>query len=268
MTQGRGRVSVWLEKRPAAKRPGVKRRSGSGSDAQPDGLDRERITATAVRILDADGLARFSMRRLAAELGVTAMSVYWYVDSKEDLLELALDAAQGELEAPGGAGDWRQQLRAVAHDRRALLRRHPWAPALIGRCLDIGPRARAYASGVRLLLLDAGIPERQADGALTALFSFVHGHAAAETGWDGRCREAGLSPGECRRALRESSPGSVPVVGQRDGDGLDARERDFAVALDCVIEGIGALAPTGPAHAGLSRTAVTPPAPPGCPARP
>ncbi|MFG3254135.1 TetR/AcrR family transcriptional regulator [Streptomyces sp. NPDC048172] len=290
MTQGSRtgdgrRTSVWWEERPAP------RRRAGGSVAQPEGLDRERITATAVRMLDVDGLARFSMRRLAAELGVTAMSVYWYVDSKDELLELALDAAQGELEEPGGAGgaegaegagDWRPSLRAVAHDLRALLRRHPWIPALLGRCLNVGPRAMTYAAGVRGLLLRAGVPERQADGALSALFSFVYGHGAVETGWDDRCRKAGLSPEECRRALRvrmrerpeygESAYGeSVPVVGQRDGQ--DAREREFAVALDCVIEGIRALtiaaAPAAPAApAELSRTAVTPPAPPGCPARP
>ena len=57
--------------------------------------DRERITEATVRLLDAEGLAKFSMRRLAAELNVTAMSVYWYVDTKDDLLELALDAVFG-----------------------------------------------------------------------------------------------------------------------------------------------------------------------------
>src|SRR5690606_26001370 len=80
--QGSGRAarpSVWL----AGREP---RRSGRGG-GQPSGLDRERITEVTVRLLDAEGLARFSMRRLAAELNVTAMSVYWYVDTKDDLLE-------------------------------------------------------------------------------------------------------------------------------------------------------------------------------------
>ncbi len=65
-----------------------------------------------MRLLDAEGLAGFSMRRLAAELNVTAMSVYWYVDTKDDLLELALDRAFGELELPDPEddADWREQL--------------------------------------------------------------------------------------------------------------------------------------------------------------
>ena len=53
--------------------------------------------ATSVRLLDEEGLAKFSMRRLAAELNVTAMSVYWYVDTKDDIFELALDAVFGEV---------------------------------------------------------------------------------------------------------------------------------------------------------------------------
>ncbi|MFE2309823.1 TetR/AcrR family transcriptional regulator, partial [Streptomyces sp. NPDC059411] len=97
---GKDRDSVWLAARPAVR---ARRRSEA-----PSGLDRDRITAATVRLLDAEGLARFSMRRLAAELGVTAMSLYWYVDTKHDLLELALDSALGELDRsagpPGGGG--------------------------------------------------------------------------------------------------------------------------------------------------------------------
>src|SRR3954467_6613212 len=114
------RTSVWLE--------GKVRPSGRGG-GQPSGLDRDRITEVTVRLLDAEGLAKFSMRRLAAELNVTAMSVYWYVDTKDDLLELALDSVFGELELPVGvasagvsaggpaersAEDWREQLRGLA----------------------------------------------------------------------------------------------------------------------------------------------------------
>ncbi|NGO70152.1 TetR/AcrR family transcriptional regulator, partial [Streptomyces boncukensis] len=138
-TSGERGTSVWLERRPAPVRrraPAVPRQGG---EPGPEGLDRERITATAVRLLDAGGLGGFSMRRLAAELGVTAMSVYWYVDSKDDLLELALDAVQGELPLPpesadagadtgpdtdtgpgpeGGGVGWRRRARGVAYEVR------------------------------------------------------------------------------------------------------------------------------------------------------
>ncbi len=82
--------SVWLTERPP-----LTRKAG-----QPAGLDLDKIVAATVRLLDSEGLAKFSMRRLAAELGVTAMSVYWYVDTKDDLLELAMDAVAGEMTLP------------------------------------------------------------------------------------------------------------------------------------------------------------------------
>src|SRR3954469_14604895 len=114
------RTSVWLETRT--------RRGGRGGGGPP-GLDRAGITDVTGRLLDAEGLAKFSMRRLAAELDVTAMSVYWYVDTRDDLLELALDAVCGELRLPDpwvADEDWRDQLRSLATEYRALLVRHPW----------------------------------------------------------------------------------------------------------------------------------------------
>lgn len=101
------RTSVWLNHRP----PSRARKSD-----QPAGLDRDRITAATVRLLDAEGLAKFSMRRLAAELNVTAMSLYWYVDTKDDLLELALDSVYSEFDprrrtGPGRPGCARWRVR-------------------------------------------------------------------------------------------------------------------------------------------------------------
>ncbi|XIE79353.1 TetR/AcrR family transcriptional regulator [Streptomyces sp. SBR177] len=98
------RSSVWLENRAA--------RSGGG----PAGLDRERIVAASIRMLDEEGLAKLSMRRLATELNVTAMSLYWYVDTKDDILEYAIDTVYGEMDlvavegpAAGGTGSGRSR---------------------------------------------------------------------------------------------------------------------------------------------------------------
>ncbi|WP_063767447.1 TetR/AcrR family transcriptional regulator [Streptomyces sp. NRRL S-1868] len=250
------RTSVWLEEPPGPRRRGG--RAGgrtTGREGQAEGLDREKVTAAAVRLLDAEGLAGFSMRRLAAELGVTAMSVYWYVDRKDDLLELALDAVEGELAVPEPAGegaDWRVQLRQVAHELRELLRRHPWVTGMLDGFLNIGPCAVAHRLAVGEVLLSAGLDRSRADGALAALFSFVYGHAAVEAGWRSRCRAAGVSAQECSRALRARLGAlpeypEYPEYGAREEDGGEravrlVEQRDFDVALDCVIAGIEAMA--------------------------
>ncbi|WP_449346577.1 TetR family transcriptional regulator, partial [Streptomyces xanthochromogenes] len=76
-TKDAARTSVWLGSK-ASRRV----RRAEAPEGAPV-LDRDRITAEAVRLLDAEGAVKFSMRRLAAELGVTAMSLYWYVDNKD-----------------------------------------------------------------------------------------------------------------------------------------------------------------------------------------
>ncbi|MFJ5633934.1 TetR/AcrR family transcriptional regulator [Streptomyces goshikiensis] len=209
------RTSVWLTARPAAP---ARRRSEA-----PSGLDRERITAATVRLLDAEGLGRFSMRRLAAELGVTAMSLYWYVDTKHDLLELALDRALGELalpaapepepeappEAPPEAGPgtgpaaWPGRLRVLACGYRKLLVAHPWVAPLTAAYPNIGPHARAFDAALQRLLDATGLAEARSTGAHLAVSYFLHG---------------------CGGAARQ-----LP-------------ERDFRLALDVLIAGIGGVA--------------------------
>ncbi|MFJ6480647.1 MULTISPECIES: TetR/AcrR family transcriptional regulator [unclassified Streptomyces] len=205
---GETRTSVWLAARPAA--PARRR-----SDA-PSGLDRDRITAATVRLLDADGLARFSMRRLAAGLGVTAMSLYWYVDTKQDLLELALDRAFGELRSPtaategaaaeGGGTGWPGQLQALARGYRRVLADHTWVAPLTAAFPNIGPHARAFDAALQRLLDATGLVDAARTGAHLAVSQFLHG---------------------CGGTVRR------------------APEGDFCLALDVLIAGIQAKAATG-----------------------
>lgn len=231
------RASVWLEEAPAARRrtpaavPQQAREAGGG-------LDRERITATSVRLLDADGLAGFSMRRLAAELGVTAMSVYWYVQGKDDLLELALDAVEGELELPDPAdtdADWRDQLRRLAYGYRRMFNEHPWAAGVVGSYLNIGPRALEFAEATRRIMARSGLPPERRSGGIAALFQFVYGFSTVEAHWRSRCRQAGLTTDEYRAAVQHRLSGALETE--------ESRERDFATALDCIIAGLDADAP-------------------------
>ncbi|MCB5168903.1 TetR/AcrR family transcriptional regulator [Streptomyces bambusae] len=172
-TDGRTRSSVWLVPRAH----GGRRRS-----EQPAGLDREKITAASVRLLDAHGLSRFSMRRLAAGLGVTAMSLYWYVDTKDDLLELALDAALGEpplsdpMPDPAAAPDgWHGLLRTLACGYRRLLAVHPWVSPLAAEFPNIGPHARAFDAALQQALHATGLPAAGRTGAHLAVSQFLHG---------------------------------------------------------------------------------------------
>ncbi|MDG9720615.1 TetR/AcrR family transcriptional regulator [Streptomyces sp. DH24] len=260
-------TSVWLE--------GKKRRGGRGG-GQPSGLDRRRITEVTVRLLDAEGLGKFSMRRLAAELNVTAMSVYWYVDTKDDLLELALDAAYGELRLPGtetgietgtgietetedetGTGDdWRDQLRVLAGEYRALLVRHPWLSPLAGRFLNIGPNALSFSRAVQDVVRRTGLPAHRMTSAISAVFQFVYGYGTMEGHYFARAADVGMSPDDYYKHAVESVTGdpdaahvvedSKDIMAARGGDTVaEMLGRDFDFALDLLIAGIEATAARG-----------------------
>jgi AcrR family transcriptional regulator len=110
--------------------------AGVGRPAQ---RTRDQITAAAIAIADAGGLDAVSMRRVAAELGTGAASLYRYLDTREDLLDLMVDATGAEYVFTAATGDWLADLVGIGQQARAIMRRHPWLPALvIGRAV-LGP---------------------------------------------------------------------------------------------------------------------------------
>ncbi|MEG3629814.1 TetR/AcrR family transcriptional regulator [Streptomyces poriticola] len=246
------RTSVWLEGRPP--------RGGRGGGGQPSGLDRERITEVTVRLLDAEGLARFSMRRLAAELNVTAMSVYWYVDTKDDLLELALDRVYGEVRLPDpeGEADWRDQLGALAREYRALLVRHAWLSPLAGSFLNIGPRSLEFSRAVQRVIRRSGLPAYRVTSAISAVFQFVYGYGTIEGHFLARVAESGMTADEYfQQSLRDSTQAPGPnaaevlaesrrIMAARGGDTVaEMLERDFDLALELLVAGIEVMVERG-----------------------
>ncbi|MFF7393794.1 TetR/AcrR family transcriptional regulator [Streptomyces scabiei] len=107
-------------------------------------FSRADIAVAAVRLADAGGLDVVSMRHVAAELGCGTMSLYNYVPRKEDLYELMVDVVAGEHELWEPGGDWRADLRRVAHQTRDLLRRHPWMPRLMSPVYGFSPNSLRY----------------------------------------------------------------------------------------------------------------------------
>src|SRR5215510_6805767 len=94
---------------------------------------RDKIATAAVAIADADGFEAVAIRRVAAELGGSPMSLYHYIAGKEDLVALMDDALMAETVVPGDElpTDWRQALATIARRTRAVFLRHPWALAAL-----------------------------------------------------------------------------------------------------------------------------------------
>ena len=106
---------------------------------RPAQRSRAEITAAAVTIADREGLDAVSMRRVATELGTGAASLYRYVDTREDLLDLMIDATGSEYVFVAPTGDWLADLLDISDQAHAIMRRHPWLPSLLITRSVLGP---------------------------------------------------------------------------------------------------------------------------------
>jgi AcrR family transcriptional regulator len=147
-------------------------------------LSRERVLAAAVALVDTHGIPALTMRRLAAELGVEAMSLYYYLPDKAALLDgvadtviAELDAAVGHLDPDGADGDWRTRLRQWFLAARQVMLRHPWAPGLLGTRRTIPAGIYAYYDSIVGTLVGAGFSYHLAHRALHAFGSLPLGFA-------------------------------------------------------------------------------------------
>lgn len=108
---------------------------------RPAERSRAEITAAAVELADREGLDAVSMRRVAAALGTGAASLYRYVATRDDLLDLMTDGIAAEYELLPASGDWHADLLSVAVQARRIMLRHRWLPALVVTRPVLGPHA-------------------------------------------------------------------------------------------------------------------------------
>jgi AcrR family transcriptional regulator len=148
-------------------------------------ISREAIVTAAIRLLDREGLAALSMRRLAEELGTGAASLYWHVGSKDGLLDLVFDELIGEEQVPeADPSRWQEQLKDIARAQRRISLRHPYLVRIsIGR-IPMGPNALRFSERVIAILRAGGMPPRLAVQGYLLLIATVNGFTVDETGVD------------------------------------------------------------------------------------
>jgi len=175
----------------AAKRSGARgkrsRRTGEPVQ-QPSGeppLSRERIVATAIDLLDAQGLDGLTMRRLADRLGSGVMSLYWHVDSKEDVFDLALDSVLDYRGPPEMVEpeNWRAEIVHMLEDWRAGMLRHPWSASLLPR-RALGPNILGRLERMSKTLSRAGIADADVNAAIWSLWNYVMGATVTRASFD------------------------------------------------------------------------------------
>ncbi|TIT22238.1 MAG: TetR family transcriptional regulator [Mesorhizobium sp.] len=148
-------------------------------------LSRERIVATAVELADAQGLDGLTMRRLADRLGSGVMSLYWHVDNKEDVFDLALDSVLEYRGPPQMAEsqDWRGQVVHMLEDWRASMLRHPWSASLLPR-RALGPNILSRLELLSNILSRAGVADADLNVAIWSLWNYVMGATISRANFD------------------------------------------------------------------------------------
>ena len=148
-------------------------------------LTRERIVATAVELLDAQGVDGLTMRRLADRLGSGVMSLYWHVDNKEDVFDLALDSVLEYREPPQMAEsqDWRGEVVHMLEDWRTGMLRHPWSASLLPR-RALGPSILSRLELLSKTLSSAGVADANLNVAIWSLWNYVMGATITRASFD------------------------------------------------------------------------------------
>lgn len=148
-------------------------------------LTRDELLDAALGIVDSEGLAALTMRRLAAAVGVEAMSLYYHVPHKEALLDGTVERMRSEMRLPETApDDWADALEAIFVEYRRVLAAHPNMLSLAARRTD-----RAGASGLQYLI-DQGVAPDDAVELYQSLVAFTVGYSVlssplVETAWAG-----------------------------------------------------------------------------------
>lgn len=145
-------------------------------------LSRERVLRAAMAVADRGGLVAMSMRGIADELGVEAMSLYHHVPNKDAVLDGVVDLVFTDIALPRpDAGDWRDALRARCTSAREVLARHTWALGLLDSRPSPGPATLRHHDAVLGVLRRAGFDLAMAAHAVSLLDSYVYGFVLQET---------------------------------------------------------------------------------------
>ncbi|MEU1881480.1 TetR/AcrR family transcriptional regulator [Streptosporangium sp. NPDC020072] len=144
-------------------------------------LNRGLVLEAAIRVADRGGVEAITMRRVAQELGVEAMSLYHHVPNKDAILDGVVDMVFAAIELPGAeGGDWREAIRARSFSARVILSRHSWALGLMDSRRDPGPATLRHHDAVLGVLREAGFTLPMAAHAVSLIDSYVSGFVLQE----------------------------------------------------------------------------------------
>jgi AcrR family transcriptional regulator len=206
------------------------------------------VLRAAIALADEAGIESLTMRKLARELGVEAMSLYNHVANKGDLVDGIVDLVVGEIELPSSAEDWDVAIRRCAISAHEALLRHPWACSLVmSPSTAPSPGARTprlvYIEWLLGRLREAGFPPELAYHAYHALDSHILGFTFWQLGHSAAAKSLGKDFADLAASfLRELRAGDYPYLAEHVEQHLaapnDDGAREFEFGLDLILDGL------------------------------
>ena len=209
------------------------------------GLTLEQIVTAGIALADAEGLDALSMRKLSAELGVGTMSLYRYVPTKHELLNLMLDhVLGGQLGRTDPGSSWRVNLTAMAEHARAMYLRHLWLLQVNWSRPVLGPNAIAQMEETVSRLGELPFSDQETMMIVSAVDAYVTGSVREEILYAQAAAETGLSEEEFWNyqlpvLVRAMESGKFPAMAALSEDVFDAGfESSFTLGLELILDGI------------------------------
>lgn len=204
----------------------------------PGRLSREGIVAAAVELADRDGLDGVSMRRLAQQLGVDAMSIYYHVHDKKALLGAMADAVAAEIPPAPTGGPWTERLRSLILGARQVMLRHPWAVRVFTDRATPTPAVLLHIERVLAVMRDGGCSVELGHHALHLLGSRILGFS--QDLFDDSAEGAEAAPPDPSWAATLPRVAELAAAAVTHDGGLSGcdDEAEFAFGLDVLLEGL------------------------------
>src|SRR3954465_5213158 len=212
--------------------------SGTRPRGRPPTLDREAVLETAIRLLDAEGVQALTMRRLASELGVSAMAPYRHVGSKDELLMVLVDRLAARLVYPSRPRDAKGAMLVLWSTIYDSLAEHPWGPEGRARRRTRAPSVLGAIEEIHAALRDAGLSIEAAVRAYRLMWNFTLGsllvRAGASSEGPSRQRELRGAPDP----ERYPTPGAAAAA-WTEADPRDTYREDLGALIDALLADAG-----------------------------
>lgn len=219
------------------------RNARSGSRDRRPSLSRAKVLQEALRLADDEGLELLTMRRLGQALGVEAMTLYYHVGSKEEMLDALIDMVTDEFSyAPAGA-DWKAAIRTIALSAYDALSRHRWAANLSLSLRRPSPGRLRYMNAILGILRDAGFSDELVDRGYHAIEGHIMGFTLWEVGMDlPRHEDLGRMAASFLRELdHEAYPHVADHVRHHLRQAAPEEVGAFAFGLELILDGLDRL---------------------------